>query len=232
MGTEKHPEEDAYNKFLDKNNGFSNAYTDQEVTNFYFNVDCDALFEAIDLFSGFFTCPLFLKDSVEREIQAVDNEHSKNLQSNSSRLSHFINSLALSEHPLHHFRRHTQRNWYIETGDKETLSIPNIRERAIAFHHAYYTASNMHLVILSSHRYEDLQQHIEALFSCMPIQEAESTVMSVAIWIWIHCRPLCTPPTYLVRCIELFLLAHWSYYISCFLFPPSSTRLWGTAVSC
>ena len=106
MGTEKHPEEDAYNKFLDKNNGFSNAYTDQEVTNFYFSVDCDALFEAIDLFSGFFTCPLFLEDSVEREIQAVDNEHSKNLQSNSWRLSHFIDSLALSEHPLHHFRKH------------------------------------------------------------------------------------------------------------------------------
>ena len=104
MGTEKYPEEKDYNDFLDKNGGHSNAYTSVESTNYYFSVNNDALYGALDRFSCFFTCPLFLKDSVEREIQAVDNEHSKNKQNNAWRQHHFLTWLAHQDHPLHHFR--------------------------------------------------------------------------------------------------------------------------------
>lgn len=38
LGTEKYPEENDYEDFLGKNGGMSNAYTDMEDTNYYFNV--------------------------------------------------------------------------------------------------------------------------------------------------------------------------------------------------
>lgn len=103
MGTKDHPEEDAYNVFLQKNNGSSNAFTAGENTNFYFSVNNDALFEALSIFSGFFTCPLFLESCVNREVKAVDNEHSKNLQSDARRTQNLIRTLARKDHPLNHF---------------------------------------------------------------------------------------------------------------------------------
>lgn len=105
MGTETHPEENAYNRFLSQNNGASNAYTSSEYTDFFFTVANSAAFEAIELFSGFFTCPLFLEGCVQREIQAVDNEHSKNLQSDVWRFQQLMRYLGREGHPYNHFCR-------------------------------------------------------------------------------------------------------------------------------
>lgn len=69
MGTERHPDEKAYSKFIDGHNGYDNAYTDNEETNYYFSVSNEYFQEALELFSEFFICPLFHKDSVMRERQ-------------------------------------------------------------------------------------------------------------------------------------------------------------------
>eukprot|EP00981_Chlorochromonas_danica_P009291 scaffold2602_cov177-Ochromonas_danica.AAC.12 len=80
MGTEKYPVENAYSAFLNSHGGGSNAYTADENTVYFFDVLSDHFEEALDLFSTFFTCPLFTESGVMREIQAVDSENSKNLQ--------------------------------------------------------------------------------------------------------------------------------------------------------
>lgn len=49
-------------------------------TNYYFDVAPDALEGAVDRFAGFFSEPLFAEDCTEREINAVNSEHKKNLQ--------------------------------------------------------------------------------------------------------------------------------------------------------
>lgn len=43
-------------------------------TNYHFDVNVDALEEALDRFSQFFVCPLISKDAVEREVKAVNSE--------------------------------------------------------------------------------------------------------------------------------------------------------------
>ena len=80
MGTEKYPEENQYSAFLSAHGGYSNAYTAQENTVYYFDVNTAHFEEALDLFASFFTCPLFTEGSTGREINAVDSENSKNLQ--------------------------------------------------------------------------------------------------------------------------------------------------------
>ena len=48
MGTEKYPEEAEYSSFLANHAGYSNAYTDAEVTNYYFDIYSGMFEEALD----------------------------------------------------------------------------------------------------------------------------------------------------------------------------------------
>ena len=81
MGTEKFPSENEYDEYLSKNGGESNAYTDSDKTVYYFDVDNDAFEGAVDRFAQFFICPKFNEGSVERELNAVNSEFSKNKNS-------------------------------------------------------------------------------------------------------------------------------------------------------
>lgn len=85
MGTEKYPVENAYSAFLNSHGGYSNAYTGQENTVYYFDVQSDFFQEALDLFSSFFVCPLFTPSGTMREVTAVDSENTKNLQADNWR---------------------------------------------------------------------------------------------------------------------------------------------------
>lgn len=80
LGTETYPVENAYSSFLNSHGGMSNAYTDQENTVYYFDVQNSAFEEALNMFSSFFTCPLFSETATGRETNAVDSENQKNLQ--------------------------------------------------------------------------------------------------------------------------------------------------------
>lgn len=80
MGTSKYPEENEYSAFLNNHGGNSNAYTGQENTVYYFDVQNEHFEHALDLFASFFSCPLFSEISTAREINAVDSEHNKNIQ--------------------------------------------------------------------------------------------------------------------------------------------------------
>lgn len=62
------------------NGGRSNAYTDSEHTNYYYEVNHEALERSMDQFAQFFISPLMTESATLREMQAVDSENSKNLQ--------------------------------------------------------------------------------------------------------------------------------------------------------
>ncbi|CAM9812921.1 unnamed protein product, partial [Sphacelaria rigidula] len=81
MGTEKYPDENCYNAFLNNNGGSSNAFTSDEDTNYYFDVNAGHLSGALDIFSRFFVDPLFTESATGRELNAIDNENAKNLMS-------------------------------------------------------------------------------------------------------------------------------------------------------
>lgn len=48
MGTEKYPDEAEYSAYLSDHGGSSNAYTDAELTNYYFDVNSGDFEEALD----------------------------------------------------------------------------------------------------------------------------------------------------------------------------------------
>lgn len=164
MGTEKYPEENEYSAYLNSHGGYSNAYTDSEQTVYYFDVLNDHFEGALDRFASFFTCPLFAESSTDREINAVDSENSKNLQSDVWRKYQLFKSMARPDHPINSF----------STGNKETLGDApkaagsNIRDMMIAFYKKYYSANLMSVVIYGNSSLDELQKWAVEKFSDIP----------------------------------------------------------------
>jgi insulysin len=108
MGSTKYPSEDHYFSRLNALGGYSNAYTDKFDTVYYFNVYNEGLNEIFDIFSRFFIDPLFNKNSVNREVNAVNSEHEKNKNNDQWRAFQLLLNLANKDSQINTFG-----NWII-----------------------------------------------------------------------------------------------------------------------
>ena len=75
MGTEKYPQENRADKYASDNDGWINAWTDDTNTNYHFLVESSALKNMTDIYAQFFISPLMRKDSLQREMLAVQSEY-------------------------------------------------------------------------------------------------------------------------------------------------------------
>ena len=90
MGSKKYPEENAYDKFMSTHGGSDNAFTELEHTVFHFEIPQEHLANALDMFAQFFTHPLLLGDSVERELQSIESEFQLVKNSDNCRVQHLM----------------------------------------------------------------------------------------------------------------------------------------------
>ena len=158
LGTKKYPIEDEFELYLQNHGGSSNAFTDAENTVYYFDVlvadQSSTLSEAVDRFANFFTSPLFNEDAVQREVNAIDSEHGKNIQNDAFRLYQLEKYRVNKEHPYSRFF----------TGTKTTL-LQNgptyLRNQLLDFHSTYYSANQMVLSIVAPQPLKELKQIIE-----------------------------------------------------------------------
>ena len=134
--SKKYPVEDEYSDFLSRNGGYDNAYTSTENTNYYFRVNADALSEALDRFAQFFIAPIFTQNGVNREMNAVNAEHLKNLQSDNWRVWQLLKYLSNSQHPFHNFN----------TGDLQTLNRSDILSKLTTFYRAHYSSNQVSIL--------------------------------------------------------------------------------------
>lgn len=172
LGTKKYPDENEYTRFLAANGGTSNASTYADTTKFYFEVVPDKLSDALDRFAEFFIAPLFTESATDREINAVDSEHEKNLTTDVWRIRQVSKELADPNHAYHKFG----------TGSKATLSyIPkenniNVREELCKFHEQFYSANIMCLAVLGKESLDELEQIIVEKFSPIENKEIEAPI--------------------------------------------------------
>ncbi|PNP56800.1 hypothetical protein FNYG_15337 [Fusarium nygamai] len=93
MGTEKFSIENEYSQCLSANSGNSNAYTRPTSMNYFFYISVkpdegqdpsdtnpSPLSGALDRFAQFFIEPLFLSETLDRELKAVNLENKKSLR--------------------------------------------------------------------------------------------------------------------------------------------------------
>uniref|UniRef100_A0A8C2MPK7 Insulin-degrading enzyme n=1 Tax=Cricetulus griseus TaxID=10029 RepID=A0A8C2MPK7_CRIGR len=161
LGTKKYPKENEYSQFLSEHAGSSNAFTSGEHTNYYFDVSHEHLEGALDRFAQFFLCPLFDASCKDREVNAVDSEHEKNVMNDAWRLFQLEKATGNPNHPFSKFG----------TGNKYTLETrPNqegidVRQELLKFHSTYYSSNLMAICVLGRESLDDLTNLVVKLFS-------------------------------------------------------------------
>uniref|UniRef100_A0A9L0K504 Insulin-degrading enzyme n=1 Tax=Equus asinus TaxID=9793 RepID=A0A9L0K504_EQUAS len=161
LGTKKYPKENEYSQFLSEHAGSSNAFTSGEHTNYYFDVSHEHLEGALDRFAQFFLCPLFDESCKDREVNAVDSEHEKNVMNDAWRLFQLEKATGNPKHPFSKFG----------TGNKYTLETrPNqegidVRQELLKFHSTYYSSNLMAICVLGRESLDDLTDLVVKLFS-------------------------------------------------------------------
>ena len=154
-----YPEEDGYHSFLADHGGFANAYTADDRTNFFFEIEPEHLDDTLDRFSGFFISPLLRQSSTSKEVNQVSSEHDKNIESDawrSKELRHMT-----SGPPQSLFGRFT-------TGNHETLDRDGNREALLAFWTEHYKADRMTLSIIGTQSIEELEGWAATIFADIP----------------------------------------------------------------
>jgi len=154
LGTKKYPDAGSYQEFVSTHDGFSNAYTAETLTNYFFEVSGDHLEEALDRFSQFFVAPLFNSELVERELKAVEAEHSKNIPNDHRRIAQVRREIYASGHPARHFA----------TGNLETLRGVT-REELLNFYQRHYSSNRMTLAVSGRQSLDTLQNWVAPRFA-------------------------------------------------------------------
>lgn len=160
MGTKKYPVENEFAQFLTRNGGSHNAYTANDHTNYYFSTKTELLRPSLDRFAQFFLEPLFTANAIEREINAVNSEHEKNVADDFWRLAQLQKNSADPNHAYNQFG----------TGTKETLwDIPKsnnicIRDKLMEFHSKWYSSHLMHLAVLGKEDLNTLEELVVSQF--------------------------------------------------------------------
>lgn len=167
LGTKKYPKEDSFEAFLSTNGGTSNAYTDSENTVYYFTVNAEAdskLEEALSRFGSFFSEPLFTESATGRELNAIESENAKNLQSDIFRNFQINKARANPGHPFSKFF----------TGNKKTLLDGtkeqgiDLRDELIKFYNRFYSANQMTLAIVAPQPVDVLKRMVNEAFLDIP----------------------------------------------------------------
>jgi insulysin len=186
----QYPGENEYNSYLTKYGGNSNAFTAHTSTNYYFELSASStakspassanssktslpipkasapLYGALDRFAQFFIHPLFLEDTLDRELRAVDSENKKNLQSDQWRMFQLNRELSSEKHPYHNFATGSYQTLHDEPLSKGI----KIRDAFINFYKEHYSANRMKLVVLGRESLDELQGWVEEFFTAVPDQ--------------------------------------------------------------
>jgi insulysin len=140
VGTKNNSETNYFGKFIKSNNGYTNAYTSDDHTCYYYEVANEKILESLDKFVDFFTVPTLSDDSIEKEKEAVNAEHSKNRYSE-GRLNYETFKKAINQNsPFSKF----------STGCNETLAIDKIGDKIREFYHKHYSANIMTLTVVTN----------------------------------------------------------------------------------
>ena len=172
LGSKKYPDENKYDKELKKHGGSSNAYTDYFETVYYFSAFNNGIKTIMDIFSRFFIDPLFNEDAVTREINAINNEHLKNINDDHWRQYQLNKNIAKEDNPYCTF----------PTGTIETLQNTNLRERMIEFWDSYYVSQNINICIISNLPIKEQQSMLINTFGTIPKKNAIKFVLPKPIY--------------------------------------------------
>lgn len=162
LGTLKYPKESEYQKFIADHGGTTNAFTDSRSTNYVFTVSHKNFNEALDRFASFFKEPMFNLSGLSRELHAINQEYSKNIEQDPIRQLYVLKEIANPAHPFSRFAM----------GNQLSLSGAS-REMIEQWFQEHYSANLMKLVVYSPLPLNRLAMLVQKDFSGIPNKQKE-----------------------------------------------------------
>lgn len=153
MGTDKYPEVDAYNRFINGHGGWSNAGTGGESTGYFFQVEQAHLHGAFERFARFFVSPNLDPAYADRERNAVNSEYSLKIQDHARRIRQVRKATMNPGHPESKF----------SVGNLDTLGDrgeDTVHSRLIEFYEAQYRPDRMTVAIVGREPTSVLKQWV------------------------------------------------------------------------
>ncbi|KAK2144641.1 hypothetical protein LSH36_740g00013 [Paralvinella palmiformis] len=178
MGSEKYPNENEFDEFVRKHGGENNAFTECEYTVFYFSIEKNAFQQGLDIFSGFFSKPLMKKDSVDREIKAVDSEFCMSKPSDSVRYDQILATMAKDGHPMGKFMWGNIESLKEGPGKNGIDLYTNLQQ----FYSSGYSAEYMTLVVQALYPLDTLEEWVVDIFSSIPNNSHERPTFYHLSW--------------------------------------------------
>lgn len=175
MGSEKYPEENAYDAYVSSHGGYCNAFTEVEYTVYQFEVQPEAFEGALDIFANCFKSPLLAVSAMDREVQAIENEFNLALNDDESRLQQLLSHYSSPGHPYGVF------TW----GNRKSLKeLPeshgvNMNDVLKEFHKTYYYPANMKLVLVGPFSIGELKDMAIKCFDMSPAAPTPSSPLYV-----------------------------------------------------
>uniref|UniRef100_A0A8C9F984 Insulin degrading enzyme n=1 Tax=Pavo cristatus TaxID=9049 RepID=A0A8C9F984_PAVCR len=177
LGTKKYPKENEYSQFLSEHAGSSNAFTSGEHTNYYFDVSHEHLEGALDRFAQFFLCPLFDESCKDREVNAVDSEHEKNLMNDAWRLFQLEKATGNPNHPFSKFGTGLSENNYSSIG----VLCKSLDELTSLVVKLFSEVENKNVPIPEFPEHPFQEEHLRQLYKVVPIKDIRNLYVTFPI---------------------------------------------------
>uniref|UniRef100_A0A8C9F697 Insulin degrading enzyme n=1 Tax=Pavo cristatus TaxID=9049 RepID=A0A8C9F697_PAVCR len=184
LGTKKYPKENEYSQFLSEHAGSSNAFTSGEHTNYYFDVSHEHLEGALDRFAQFFLCPLFDESCKDREVNAVDSEHEKNLMNDAWRLFQLEKATGNPNHPFSKFGTGLSENNYSSIGVLFLwlmVFFKSLDELTSLVVKLFSEVENKNVPIPEFPEHPFQEEHLRQLYKVVPIKDIRNLYVTFPI---------------------------------------------------
>ena len=138
MGSKKFPEQNTYHSYIQTCGGIDNAFTGDNITCYYLELETEFMEKGIEMLSWFFREPLLDMEHINSEREIINSEHQKNILSDTWIMDDI-------------FKNFLEKSKYSNFGTGNTESLKDItKEDIMNFYNMYYTTDNIFVCIVDT----------------------------------------------------------------------------------
>jgi insulysin len=138
MGSSKFPEQNTYHSYIQMCGGIDNAFTGDNITCFFLDLESEFMEKGIEMLSWFFREPLLDMKHINSEMEIINSEHQKNILSDMWVMDDI-------------FKKFIEKSKYSNFGTGNSSSLKDItKEDIMDFYNTYYTTDNIFACIVDT----------------------------------------------------------------------------------
>jgi insulysin len=159
MGSEKFPDSREFQGYVQNCGGSTNAFTSDNMTCYYLELETTYLEKGIELLSWFFRKPLLDMKYIKSEMEIIDSEHQKNILSDTWIMDDIFKKFL------------NPKSKYAKFGTGNLESLKDItKEDIMNFYNINYTTDNIYVTIIDSKNIEEMIKLYVSYFSDIKIR--------------------------------------------------------------